>query len=214
MTLMMSDLPEDLIEDILSRVPITSLGAVRSTCKRWNNLSKDRIVCKGETKPQFLGFMVKESKVCSLRFDLINGIQNQDVELAGTSIKQIDKFNELRIFQVNNCNGLLLLVTKEINFRLVVWNPYLGQTRLVQPRINFDFEDSSHHQRDWILENSGSRSSFRTVSSPTSVLLCSKFSANQSRPRTIAYVAKEKIEIIINQWLFLQYLVCFLHHLL
>ncbi|XP_010419044.1 PREDICTED: putative F-box protein At1g67450 [Camelina sativa] len=155
MTLMMSDLPEDLIEDILSRVPITSLGAVRSTCKRWNSLSKDRIVCRGETKHQFLGFMVQKSKVCSLRFDF-NGIQNEDVELAGPSIKPIDKFNELRIFEVNNCNGLrlpvriyhvkhcnglLLLVTKEINFRLLVWNPYLGQTGLVQPRISFDFQD-------------------------------------------------------------------------
>ncbi|EFH61923.1 hypothetical protein ARALYDRAFT_899057 [Arabidopsis lyrata subsp. lyrata] len=36
-----SDLPWDLVEEILSRTLITSLRAVGSTCKRWNTLSKD-----------------------------------------------------------------------------------------------------------------------------------------------------------------------------
>ncbi|CAH8261111.1 unnamed protein product [Arabidopsis lyrata] len=51
---MMSDLTQDLVEEILCRVPITSLGAVRSTCKGWNALSKERILCIGEPKQQFL----------------------------------------------------------------------------------------------------------------------------------------------------------------
>jgi len=49
----MFDLTQDLVEEILSRVPITSLGAVRSTCKGWNALSKDRILCKAKPKQQF-----------------------------------------------------------------------------------------------------------------------------------------------------------------
>ncbi|XP_010431686.1 PREDICTED: putative F-box protein At4g17200 [Camelina sativa] len=38
---MMSDLSKGLVKEILSRVPIPSLKAVRSTCKQWNSLSKD-----------------------------------------------------------------------------------------------------------------------------------------------------------------------------
>ncbi|KAG5398226.1 hypothetical protein IGI04_020040 [Brassica rapa subsp. trilocularis] len=38
---MISNLPVDLLEEILSRVLLKSIGAVRSTCKNWNVLSKD-----------------------------------------------------------------------------------------------------------------------------------------------------------------------------
>ncbi|KAL9284353.1 putative F-box domain-containing protein [Arabidopsis thaliana] len=34
-TRMISDLPEDLIEEILYRVPVASLRSLRATCKRW-----------------------------------------------------------------------------------------------------------------------------------------------------------------------------------
>ncbi|CAH8261964.1 unnamed protein product [Arabidopsis lyrata] len=40
--MMMSDLPADLVEEILSRVPATSLKRLRSTCKQWNALFKNR----------------------------------------------------------------------------------------------------------------------------------------------------------------------------
>uniref|UniRef100_M4E108 F-box domain-containing protein n=1 Tax=Brassica campestris TaxID=3711 RepID=M4E108_BRACM len=38
---MIFNLPVDLLEEILSRVLLKSIGAVRSTCKNWNVLSKD-----------------------------------------------------------------------------------------------------------------------------------------------------------------------------
>lgn len=37
---MISDLPSDLVEEILSRVPLKSLRKVRLTCTKWNTLSK------------------------------------------------------------------------------------------------------------------------------------------------------------------------------
>ncbi|KAG7589232.1 F-box associated interaction domain [Arabidopsis suecica] len=140
---MISDLPEELVEEILSRVSIISLGAVRSTCKRWNDLSKDRVLCKAEARQQFCGFMIKGSKVCSMRFDL-HGIQNNDVEVVEPSITQIDKFNQVEMLQVFHCNGLLLLVmrsTMGINSRLAVWNPYLGKMWSIQPRNTYDCFD-------------------------------------------------------------------------
>ncbi|KAJ4891269.1 putative F-box protein [Raphanus sativus] len=124
-----SDLSCDLVEEILSRVPITCLGAVRSTCKRWNTLSKSRLLCKAESKQQFVRFMTKNSKLCSLRFNL---------HKEGFSVKEIsDSFG---ISKVLVCDGLLLCVTvtrdekdEIIQQRLMVWNPYLGQTRWIQP---------------------------------------------------------------------------------
>ncbi|KAF3531372.1 hypothetical protein DY000_02042369 [Brassica cretica] len=39
---MMSDLPWDLVEVILGRVPAISLKRLRSSCKRWNRLFNDK----------------------------------------------------------------------------------------------------------------------------------------------------------------------------
>ncbi|ESQ28923.1 hypothetical protein EUTSA_v10023848mg [Eutrema salsugineum] len=145
-----SELSWDLVEKILSRVPITSIGAVRSTCKLWNGLSKYRILCSAEARRhQFLRFMVKNYKLCSLRFDL-HGILD-DEEFVDPSIKEIisDSFNQLKVTKVFHCDGLLLCVTKEKDIEteeestsLVVWNPYLGQTRWIQPRHNYHRLDS------------------------------------------------------------------------
>ncbi|KAL9828905.1 putative protein kinase RLK-Pelle-DLSV family [Arabidopsis thaliana] len=42
----LSDFPGDLLEEILSRVPVTSSRAVRSTCIKWNTLSKNESFTK------------------------------------------------------------------------------------------------------------------------------------------------------------------------
>ena len=50
----------------------------------------------------------------------------------GSSIKDIGNlFNQVEICNIVHCDGLLLCVTKE-DKRLMVWNPYLGQTRCIQ----------------------------------------------------------------------------------
>ncbi|XP_024009330.1 putative F-box protein At3g22710 [Eutrema salsugineum] len=45
----MSDIPPELVEEILSRVPTTSLSRLQYTCKQWNALLKD----KGFTEKHF-----------------------------------------------------------------------------------------------------------------------------------------------------------------
>ncbi|CAA7045685.1 unnamed protein product [Microthlaspi erraticum] len=49
MTMVMSDLPQDVVEEILSRVSAKSLKRLRSTCKLWNSLFTD----KGFTEKHF-----------------------------------------------------------------------------------------------------------------------------------------------------------------
>ncbi|CAF2079078.1 BnaC01g37400D [Brassica napus] len=121
----MSDLTEDMTKEIFFRVPLTSLSAVRSTCKNWNSISKSQ---------QFLRFMVKDFRVCSLKFDL-QGIRSKE-NFVHPSIKQVSVFDPVAISQIFQCEGLLLCVTKDKS-RLLVWNPYLGKMRWIQPRNSF-----------------------------------------------------------------------------
>ncbi|KAF8049165.1 hypothetical protein N665_2281s0008 [Sinapis alba] len=128
-----SDLSRDLIGEILCKVPITCVGKVRCTCKRWNASTRHRIVGKAGAR-QFMGFLMMDYKVCSLRIDL-NGILNdEEGSVVGPiSIKSIDKLNKIEISKVFHCDGLLLCATKD-NTSLLVWNPYLGQTKWIEPQ--------------------------------------------------------------------------------
>ncbi|CAL9223451.1 unnamed protein product, partial [Arabidopsis halleri] len=156
----MFDLSQDLVEEILSRVPITSLGAVRSTCKAWNVLSKSRILCNAKPRNQFLGFMM-------MGYTNLHGILNEDrEEFVDPSIKEISNLlNQGEIIsRVLYCDGLLLLcVTKERNTRLLVWNPYLGQTRWIQPKTTMrttcmyalGYDNNQNHKILKVFDNQG-----------------------------------------------------------
>ncbi|XP_010419422.1 PREDICTED: F-box/kelch-repeat protein At3g16740-like [Camelina sativa] len=112
----MSDLTQDLVEDVILRVPLTSRKAVQSTCKNWNTLSKrlsfrkihDVVKAKAATKHESLAIIIMDFKVYLMSFDL-RGIHND--ENVDTSIKR-----------------------EECNPRLVVWNPCCGQAKWIEPR--------------------------------------------------------------------------------
>ncbi|KAL0714302.1 hypothetical protein Bca4012_021281 [Brassica carinata] len=76
--------------------------------------------------------MIKNYKLCSLRF-------NVHEEFAVKKV--LDSFNQVEVSEVLVCDGLLLCVTLtryEDNIQqqvgLMLWNPYLGQTRWIQQR--------------------------------------------------------------------------------
>ncbi|CAF1705137.1 unnamed protein product [Brassica napus] len=143
---MISDLPQDLVENVLSRVPLmTSMRKVRSTCKRWNALSRDPDFAKRFVKGlSTLIIMRSEFRLWLMRVDFQGSLNNKyDLDVAPyvkegklTSLNNSDP----EISKVFHCNGLLLCSTNHKR-RLVVWNPYLGQTRRIKPRIAF-------HKRD------------------------------------------------------------------
>ncbi|KAG7587953.1 F-box associated domain type 1 [Arabidopsis suecica] len=144
---MMSDLSKGLVEEILSRVPITSLRAVRSTCKQWNCLTNDPSFTKKQcdkAAKDLLVIMLNDFKVCLMSVNL-HGIQNRK-DVVDPSIKRIGELNQVKISNVFYCDGLLLCHShtkeKEGNTtRLVVWNPYLGQTSWIEPRIPYRRSD-------------------------------------------------------------------------
>ncbi|CAH8260751.1 unnamed protein product [Arabidopsis lyrata] len=137
-----SDLPRDLTEEVLSRLPVTSMRAVRFTCKNWNSLSKDRSFRKKHLRGAISAAKKKQTK----EFQVIMMIQYRvylfSVNLLNPSIERIGKLisldveDRVDISKIFHCHGLLLCITKDIS-RLVVWNPYSGQTRWIQPRNSY-----------------------------------------------------------------------------
>ncbi|EOA33831.1 hypothetical protein CARUB_v10021311mg [Capsella rubella] len=126
---MMSNLPQDLLEEILYRVPATCLKRIRPTCKRWYALFKDQRFCNNhfhKAPKQYRILMLKETRVSILNFN---------TKFIGTSlVLKNTTFNpeQVCIDRVCHCDGLLLCTTKDN--RLVVWNPCLGETWCIQPR--------------------------------------------------------------------------------
>lgn len=143
-TTAISDLPRDLVEEVISRVPLTSLRAVRTTCKKWNNLFKRRRFTKmhirksraATKKRELMAIMMMESSFYLMSVNL-RGIHNDDgvesfINRKGKLISLNDA-DGVDISSVSHCNGLLLCTTKGNNSRLVVLNPYRGQTRWIEP---------------------------------------------------------------------------------
>ncbi|KAF8081754.1 hypothetical protein N665_0868s0010 [Sinapis alba] len=114
---MISDLPQDLVENVLSRVPLmTSMRKVRFTCKRWNALSRD---------PNFAKHFGKGlSRLLIMRSEF--RVWLMSVDFQGRSF---------------NKEELISPYVKEDKRSLVVWNPYLGETRWIKPM-------KTYHKRD------------------------------------------------------------------
>ena len=70
-------------------------------------------------------------KVYSLRFQ---------EDFVDVSVKEVDLLNELEVSKLYHCDGLVLCVGKD-NSKLLLWNPYLCQTRLIGPRESFHVTD-------------------------------------------------------------------------
>ncbi|CAA7013196.1 unnamed protein product [Microthlaspi erraticum] len=125
------DLPEDLVVEILSRVPEASLARFRSISKGWNALIKKVVIL---TKKSLI-LMLIDFRVYSASVDL-NGIQKNVVKLTSQfSLKDplCNPSKEVDIRTVYHSDGLLLCTTKDN--RLVAWNPRSGETSWVEPRI-------------------------------------------------------------------------------
>ncbi|KAJ4897620.1 putative F-box/kelch-repeat protein [Raphanus sativus] len=133
---MMSDIPQDLIEEILSRVPAASLRRLRSTCKLWNDLFKDgrfreNHIRKAPKQSRIL--MLNDYKISSLNVNL-NVAPPAAVEFKGPLVLKDSHScsQQVDIEDIFHCDGLLLCTIRNDRHRLMVWNPYLGETRWIQ----------------------------------------------------------------------------------
>ncbi|EOA22270.1 hypothetical protein CARUB_v10002866mg [Capsella rubella] len=134
------DLPEDLVVEILSRIPVVSLVRLRATSKAWNVLIKDGRVAKKQydnnepRRPRHsLIIMLIAFRVYLVNVDLHQVYNNKVKIISQFSLKDptYNSLKEVDICNIFHCDGLLLCTTKYS--RLVVWNPCSGETKLIKP---------------------------------------------------------------------------------
>ncbi|XP_019092220.1 PREDICTED: F-box/kelch-repeat protein At3g13680-like [Camelina sativa] len=83
-----------------------------------------------------MGFLMMDYSVFSMKFDL-QGIRGDSVS---PSVKQLSVLDQIKVTEILHCDGLLLCVLEDRS-RLLLWNPYLGQTMWIHPRKFFDVLD-------------------------------------------------------------------------
>ncbi|CAH8265186.1 unnamed protein product [Arabidopsis lyrata] len=130
MTTMISNLPKDLIEEILSRLSWKSMKAVRLTCKSWNNLSKSEMYIGKSTREgqsMMIAMMPHNLYLMSCVVDVDPSIEHKG-QLSFLH-------NQVSISRVFHYEGLILCILKDVT-RIVVLNPYLGQTRWIKLRFS------------------------------------------------------------------------------
>ncbi|CAN8278437.1 unnamed protein product [Cochlearia groenlandica] len=133
------DLPNDLLAEILSRVPEASLARFRSTSKGFNDMIEkdERIIAK---KSKII--MLNYSRVYLTSIDLRETHQDNIVSVTSQlSLKDplLSYTKEVDIFQIYHCDGLLLCTTRDE--RLVVWNLCSGNTKWIKPRNSYKGRD-------------------------------------------------------------------------
>ncbi|EFH59937.1 hypothetical protein ARALYDRAFT_899315 [Arabidopsis lyrata subsp. lyrata] len=134
---MMSDLPVDLLEDIFNRLPTTSLKGLRSTCKLWNGLIKrNPRFLEAAKKPLVL--ILRDYRVWRMSVNHDVAAPSKEFDGALSLMDPHFKSQQVDIAGVFHCDGLLLCTTEDD--RLVVWNPYLEETRWIQHKTD--------HKRD------------------------------------------------------------------
>ncbi|KAL0899854.1 hypothetical protein Bca101_083815 [Brassica carinata] len=132
-TLRLLELPWDLVIEIISRVPATSLSRLRFTCKRWYVLFKDEEFIKkhsDKAAKQHMVLMLRDHRVYSMNVNL-HGIHDKFVDPQTlVNLKAFDNSGRFGIRNIFHCDGLMLCENGSI--KLVVWNPCTGQIRKVQ----------------------------------------------------------------------------------
>ncbi|KAL0676354.1 hypothetical protein Bca4012_004335 [Brassica carinata] len=153
----MADLPKDLVEEVFSRLPVTSLRGARSTCKNWNTLTKDESFFKKhiaeQASTELTVVMVIEFRVYLMSLILHD---RPSITCQG-KLTSLDNSDRVDISLVYHCDGLLLCIAKDFA-SFVVWNPYMGQTLWLKPRSPHPRLDCSNSWRvldvtsDWHID--------------------------------------------------------------
>ncbi|KAL1203486.1 F-box/LRR-repeat/kelch-repeat protein [Cardamine amara subsp. amara] len=167
--MMRLNLPCNLLEEILSRVPATSLSGLRFICKRWNALFKDPYFIKKATKQKSI-LIMRNFRVYSLSVNL-NEIHNNivvDPSIEFTSkLRSLNESEQVDITEVFHCNGLLLCTNVEsYKTKLVVVNPFTGKTRWIQPRSVYHRLDRYALGYEYNNNNNNSYESYKILRFP------------------------------------------------
>ncbi|KAG7582423.1 F-box associated interaction domain [Arabidopsis suecica] len=140
--MVLPDLRNDLVDEILCRVPARNLKRLRSTCKRWNRLFKDdrRFAREHSHKApkEYLALMLTNKyrirpMSINLQGDVTSVVLKSELSLPDPDSNNSHQFD---IDEVFHCDGLLVCShdgnNRRYGFKIVVWNPFTGQTRWIK----------------------------------------------------------------------------------
>ncbi|KAG7537212.1 F-box domain [Arabidopsis suecica] len=113
-------LPWELVDEILSRVPPTSLFRFRTVCKRWNVLFYDKTFMNNHKKT-FRFILATESKIYSVSIDPKIEVCDLTLDFPGLEYQEPQ--------YLVDCDKFLLY---GLDKGAVVWNPWLRQSRWIE----------------------------------------------------------------------------------
>ncbi|KAK6135610.1 hypothetical protein DH2020_030658 [Rehmannia glutinosa] len=138
----MSDIPSEILLEMLLRLPAKSLFRFRTVCKAWRRIIDDPSFIKSHNNNQHsdttLFIRTSTGTLYSLSLDSLNytnGQQTIDV----THVKNVVRQGVPRLpaFPVASCHGLILISHYDIKKIWVIWNPLTGEFHeLPQPDID------------------------------------------------------------------------------
>ncbi|OAP04409.1 hypothetical protein AXX17_AT3G37690 [Arabidopsis thaliana] len=129
------NLPWELEEEILCRLPLGSLVRLRSVCKHWNDFFNDKWFIKkslGCARPQFI--ILPESKIYSIGTIGLDGV---DPKIKVRELACQFHFEAEKWAFTAACDGLLF--RDFWNQGVTIWNPWLRQVGWIEYKENRDF---------------------------------------------------------------------------
>ncbi|KAG2303673.1 hypothetical protein Bca4012_062428 [Brassica carinata] len=137
------------------------MRAVRLTCKEWDALSKSRSFSKMHIDKLSAVREGESMTIAWIDYNLylirVILVDNEDpvIECKGKLNKQI------KISKVIHCDGLLLCVLEDDATKVVVCNPYWGQTRSIEFRYSHSPHELDRFTYALGYEDKGSRRSYK-----------------------------------------------------
>ncbi|RZC84169.1 hypothetical protein C5167_046955 [Papaver somniferum] len=131
----LNDLPDHLIYEIFLRSSAESLLRLKSVCKAWYSLIKDRNFAKlhydhNKTKKQSIGiiFISRREYISQYDLTIVNNLwEYEEVHLQELKLT----VGTEEIVKMTSCNGLVFFHTE---FPLLIWNPITRESVELPPR--------------------------------------------------------------------------------
>ncbi|XP_004496418.1 F-box/kelch-repeat protein At3g23880-like [Cicer arietinum] len=151
-------LPDEIISEILVRVPVRSLLQFRCVCKSWKTLISDPHFAKNQLQlsteyPQLFSHYFSRVQWKIISYDVESLLENQSIR---SNPIEPYTFTMMQNYQViGSCNGLLCLYDLRQCY-VVLWNPCLNLKSKRSPttmNLYGDFENISYHGFGYDQEN-------------------------------------------------------------
>ncbi|KAG2277894.1 hypothetical protein Bca52824_060449 [Brassica carinata] len=129
----LKQLPWELEENILSRLPPRSLVRLRAVCQRWNALFNDKSFVNDHFSRSRPGFLLLGSPK-NYSIDIINPnsidptIQLSELPFSAMLYQDL----HYRCTTIKACDELLLFNNRYLNGLSALWNPWLSQFKLIK----------------------------------------------------------------------------------